>query len=133
MKSAGNGGVLKGSLQVRHVHVLLVSPLGAGHMAQPGADQHEGGVAVRETPHHASAAADFPVEPLNDVIGTDASPVFAGKIAVGKRLLKRLSQSLCKPPAWCRIPLCPLHPVSSRLVRSKKCRFHKVFLTFWIP
>ena len=30
-------------------------------------------------------------------------------------------------------PFYPLHPVSSRLVRSKKCRFHEVFLTFWIP
>ena len=48
-----------------HVHVLLVAPLGAGHMAQPGTDQHEGGVAVREAPHHASAAADFPVQSLN--------------------------------------------------------------------
>ena len=33
-------------------------------------------------------AADFPVEPLNDVIGTDADPVFTGEIAAGKRLLK---------------------------------------------
>ena len=82
MKSAGNRGILKGSLQVLHVHVLLVAPLGAGHMAQSGADQHEGGVAVRETAHYTSAAADLPVEPLNDVIGTDASPVFTGKIAV---------------------------------------------------
>ncbi len=53
-------------------------------MAQSGADKHEGGVAVRETAHLPSAAADLPVEPLNDVIGTDASPVFAGKIAVAK-------------------------------------------------
>ena len=59
-------------------------------MAQSGTDQHEGGVAVRKTPHHPSAAADLPVEPLNDVIGTDASPVFAGKIAVGKRLLNAI-------------------------------------------
>ena len=35
-----------------HIHVLLVTPLGAGHMAQPGTDQHEGGVAVREAAHH---------------------------------------------------------------------------------
>ena len=70
-----------------HIYVLLVVPLGAGHMAQTGADQHEGRVAVRETAHHAGTAADFPVEPLNDVIGTDASPVFTGEIAVGKRLL----------------------------------------------
>ena len=32
-----------------HVHVLFVAPLGAGHMAQSGTDQHEGGVSVRET------------------------------------------------------------------------------------
>ena len=65
-----------------HVHVLLVAPLGAGHMAQSGTDQHEGGVAVREAPHHASAAADFPVQSLNYIIGPDASPVLAGEIAV---------------------------------------------------
>ena len=29
-----------------HIHVLLVGPLGAGYMAQPGADQHEGRIAV---------------------------------------------------------------------------------------
>ena len=69
MKSASNGGVLKGSLQMLHVHVLLVAPLSAGHMAQPGTDQHEGGVAVRETAHYTSVAADFPAEPFNDVIG----------------------------------------------------------------
>ena len=68
MKSASNGGVLNGSLQVLHIHVLFVAPLGAGHMAQPGTDQHEGGVAVRETAHYTSAAADLPVQPFNDVI-----------------------------------------------------------------
>lgn len=73
-----------------HIHVLLVAPLGAGHMAQPGADQHEGGVAVWETAHYTSAAADLPVEPFNDVIGTDASPVFAGKIAVSQRFLNAI-------------------------------------------
>ena len=49
MKSASNGGIFKGGLQVLHVHVLLVAPLGAGHMAQPGTDQHKGGIAVRES------------------------------------------------------------------------------------
>ena len=34
-----------------------------------------------------SAAADLPVQPLNDGIGTDVSSVFAGKIAVGQCLL----------------------------------------------
>ena len=51
-----------------HVHVFLVAPLGAGHMAQPGTDQHEGGVAVRETAHYPSAAADLPIQPFNDVM-----------------------------------------------------------------
>ena len=88
MKSASNGGVLQSSLQELHIHVLLAAPLlGAGHMAQPGTDQHEGGAAVREAAHHTGTAEDLTVEPFNDVIGTDASPVFAGKIAVGKRLL----------------------------------------------
>ena len=58
-----------------HVHVLLVAPLGAGYMAQPGTNQHKGRVAVRETAHHTGAAADLPVQPLNDIVGADASPV----------------------------------------------------------
>ena len=78
MKSAGNGGVLNGSLQMLHIHVLLLAaPLGAGHMAQAGADRHEGRATVRETAHYPGAAVDLPVELLNDIVGTDASPVFA--------------------------------------------------------
>ena len=87
MKSAGNRGVVQSRLQVLHVHVFLVVPLGARHMAQPRADQHQGGVAVRERPHHAGPAADLPVQPLDHVVGTDAGPVFAGKIAVSQCLL----------------------------------------------
>ena len=82
MKSASNGGILNGSLQVLHIHVLLVAPLGACYMAQPSTDQHQSRVAVRETAYYPSAAADLPVQPLNHIIGTDASPVLAGKIAV---------------------------------------------------
>ncbi len=40
MKSAGNRGVVQSRLQVLHVHVFLVAPLGARHVAEPGADQH---------------------------------------------------------------------------------------------
>ena len=36
---------------------------------------------------HPGTAADLPIEPLNNMVGTDASPVFAGKITVGQRLL----------------------------------------------
>lgn len=68
MRLPGNGDVIEGGLQMLHVHVLFVAPLGAGHMAQAGTDQHEGGVTIRETTHHTGAAADLPVEPLNDIV-----------------------------------------------------------------
>ena len=75
MKSAGNRGVVQSRLQVLHVHVLLAAPLGTCHMAEPGADQHQGGVAVRERSHHAGSAADLPVQPLDHVVGADARPI----------------------------------------------------------
>lgn len=57
---------------------MFVTPLGTGHMAQPGTDQHEGGITVRETAHHTGAAADLPVEPFNDIISTDAAIIWRG-------------------------------------------------------
>ena len=88
MRSAENRGVLAGWLQVLHIHVLLVAPLGASHMAQAGADQHEDRVPIREGPHHPCAAADLPVKPLNHIVGSDPSPVFIGEIAVSQSLLR---------------------------------------------
>ena len=82
MKSASNGGVLQGSLQVLHVHVHLVAPLGAGHMAQAGTDQHEGGVTIREGTNHTGPAADLPIEPLDDIVGPDAGPMLERKLTV---------------------------------------------------
>ena len=61
MKSTSNGDILQGRLQMLHIHVLLVAPLGASHMAQSGTNQHQGGVTIRETSHYPSAAADLPV------------------------------------------------------------------------
>ena len=87
MKSAGNRGVVQSRLQVLHVHVFLAAPLGARHMAQPRADQHQGGVAVRERSHHAGSAVDLTVQPLDHVVGTDARPMLAGKVTVGQCLL----------------------------------------------
>ena len=46
MKSAGNEGVVQSRLQVLHVHVLFVAPLGARHMAQPRTDQHQSRVPI---------------------------------------------------------------------------------------
>ena len=87
MKSAGNRGVVQSRLQVLHVHVFLVAPLGARHMAEPGADQHQSGVAIGECPHHTGAPTDLTVQPLDHVVGADARPMLAGKIAVGQCLL----------------------------------------------
>ena len=87
MKSAGNRGVVHDCLQMLHVHVFFAAPLGARHMAEPGTDQHQGRVAIGECPHHPRPSADLPVQPLNHVVGADARPVLAGKIAVGQRFL----------------------------------------------
>ena len=82
MKSAGNRGVAQSPLQVLHVHVFLAAPLGARHMAEPGADQHQGRVAIGECPHHTGAPTDLTVQPLDHVVCTDAGPMLTGKIAV---------------------------------------------------
>ena len=42
MKSAANGGVLKGGLQVVHVHVLLVASLGASQITSLKAELPSG-------------------------------------------------------------------------------------------
>lgn len=42
-------------LLMLHVHVLLVTLLGAGHMVTLDRDQHEGGVAGRKAAHYTSA------------------------------------------------------------------------------
>ena len=46
-----NGGIAESGLQMPHVHILLVTPLGACDMAQAGADEHHGGVAIGEGTH----------------------------------------------------------------------------------
>ena len=90
MKSAGNRGVVQSRLQVLHVHVFFVAPLGARHMAQPGADQHQGGVAIGECPHHPRPSTDLTVQPLDHVVGADARPMFTGKVAVGQSFLNAI-------------------------------------------
>ena len=72
MKLADNESVVHDRLQMLHVHVFLVAPLGARHMGEPRADQHQGGATVRECPHHTESAADLTVQPLDHVVGADA-------------------------------------------------------------
>ena len=103
MKSAGNKGVVQRRLQVLHVHIFFVAPLRARYMAKPGADQHQSRVAVRECSHHADSAADLTVQPLDHVVGTDAGPMLAGKIAVGQRFLCTIFSDIvcCLLSEWC--------------------------------
>ncbi len=89
LKSAGNEGVLNGRLQMLHVHVFLAAPLGARHMVQPRADQHQGGVAIRERPYHPRPSTDLPVQPLDH---TDTSRPARGGCA-NPRCGRRLSCS----------------------------------------
>ena len=52
-------------------------------MSQAGADEHLGGIAVREGTNDPGAPADLAVEAFNDVVRADPRPVFRGEIAVG--------------------------------------------------
>ena len=85
LKSAGNRGVVQSRLQMLHIHVFLAAPLGTCHVAKSGADQHQGGISIRERPYHAGPAADLPVQPLDHIVGADARPVFTRKITIGQR------------------------------------------------
>ena len=81
------GGITESGLQALHVQVLLVTPLGACDMAQAGADEHQGRVAIREGTHNSGAPADLAVEAFHDVVRVDPRPVLGWEIAVGQRLL----------------------------------------------
>ena len=63
---------MQSRLQVLHVHVFLVAPLGARHVTQPRADQHQGRVAIGKCANHAGPAADLTVQPLDHVVGADS-------------------------------------------------------------
>ena len=61
--------------QVLHVHVLLAAPLGSGNMPQPGTDQHQCGIPIRESAHNPRSAPNFPVHALNHIVGSDLRPM----------------------------------------------------------
>lgn len=80
---------------------IYFAPLGACHMAQPRADQHQGGAPIRECPYPAEPAAALTVQPLDHVVGVDARPVFAGKVTVSGLLQRSLHQGKAKGLAAC--------------------------------
>ena len=95
MRSAGNRAVLKGRLQVLHVHVFFVAPLRSGNMAKSGTHQHQRRVAVREGSNHPCAAANLSVQSLDHVVGTNPGPVlkleFAASAGFSYTVLNLLS------------------------------------------
>ena len=68
-----------------HVHVFLVTPLGAGDVPQPGANQHECRVPVREAAYNPGPAPDFPIQSFNHVVRSDLRPMLRWKVAIGQR------------------------------------------------
>ena len=87
MKSAVNRDVVQSRLQMLHIHVLRVAPLGSSHVAKPRADQHQRRVPIGDRSRRTRPAADLTVQPLDRIAGADTRPVLAGKITAGQRLL----------------------------------------------
>lgn len=56
----------------------------AGHKSAPGES------CVLKTVHHIGAVSCLPVQPLNNIVGIDLSPVFAGKIVISRGLLNTI-------------------------------------------
>jgi len=56
-------------------------------MMKAYADQYEGEIAVWKGFYHMGAAAYFPVEPLNVIVGPNPDPAFIGKARKGTLLL----------------------------------------------
>ena len=84
-----NGGIAESGLQMPHVHVLPVTPLGACDMAQAGADEHQGGVAIREGTHDPGAPADLAIQAFHDVVRANPRPVL-GWESLFKRFCKEV-------------------------------------------
>jgi hypothetical protein len=65
-----------------HVEVALLSPLAAGDMPQPGRTQHQGGLAIREGPHHSGAPADLADNTLQGVVSPDAATMLTREVVI---------------------------------------------------
>ena len=71
-----------------HVHVLLVAPLGTGNVTQPGADQHQRRVPIRETADHPGPSPDFPIQSLNHIVRSDLCPMLRREVTIGQRFFE---------------------------------------------
>lgn len=82
-------------LQLLHVHVFLVAPLGARHMTQPGADEHQGRVPVWEAADYSCPPSNLSIQAFYDIVCADSCPVLQRKIAIGQRFLNPIFYLLC--------------------------------------
>lgn len=73
-----------------HIHVFLAAPLGSGYMTQPGTDQHQCRISIREGTDYSCPAPDLPVHPLDDIVGPDLHPMLRGEVTVGQRFLNAI-------------------------------------------
>ena len=64
-------------------------------MTQPGADQHQRRVPVREGTDYPRPSPDLPVHPFDHIVGSDLCPVLRGKVTVGQRFLNSRLYLLC--------------------------------------
>lgn len=69
--------------RVLHIHVFFAAPLGSSFMTQPGTDQHQGRVAIRESSNNLCPGLDFPAQPLNGIVGPDLDPILPWEVTVG--------------------------------------------------
>ena len=100
------GGIAESGLQMPHVHVLLVTPLGACDMAQAGTDKHQGRIAIGEGTHNSGAPADLAVQAFHDVVRADPRPGLNPKSCVNcKRGENRSEFNVCGS-GFIRLPPC---------------------------
>lgn len=83
MKSAGNRGIIQCYLQMLHIHVFLVALLGAGHMTQSCADQHQSNVIFGECPYQTCPLTNLAGQSFTHVVGLDARLILNWERAIG--------------------------------------------------
>ena len=106
MRSAGHRDIVLQCLQVLHVHVFFVAPLGTGNVPQSCADEHQSRVPVWETSDDSCSPSDLPVESFNHVVRADPCPMLGGKVTVGQRLFNAVLYLLGRLFQLCGSQLC---------------------------
>ena len=73
-----------------HTHIALYAPLSAGDVSQPCADQHQRRFSIREGSNHPRAPANFAVQTLQHVVGSNFQPVLGGESIIRQGFLNAI-------------------------------------------